>query len=112
MTTPLILTIGALYRCPSGMGGTFDVRLTALDGRVANVRVDCPRNPDWHRYAFKIETAKLYEIPQLEEVRTRVSGDEYFVWGRYADRVKADAAAADAAKYPKCHPIEIVTVAG
>lgn len=47
---PITLTAGMVVTVPSGMGGTFDVKLTALrpeegswDGRIY-----APRNPDWH----------------------------------------------------------------
>jgi hypothetical protein len=58
--------IGNLYTIPSGMGGVFDVRVLALyearrrgDGTSIppsiHLRVDMPRNPDWHGYTVVME---------------------------------------------------------
>ena len=45
--------IGDRFEVANGMGGSFIVKLLAkqLDGRWC-VRVDMPRNPDWHEYRF------------------------------------------------------------
>ncbi len=112
MTTPQSMALGGLYRVPSGMGGIFDVRLVSIDGATANVRVDSPRNPDWHRYAFQIAISELKEIPTLFEVRTRVRDDGHLTWGRYPTTLEADKAAESARKYPACHPVQVAPVAG
>lgn len=37
------------YRMPSGMGGSFTVRIVEeLEGGLVRVRIHMPRNPDWH----------------------------------------------------------------
>lgn len=112
MTTPPTLTVDQLYRVPSGMGGVFDVRLVSIEGAIANVRVDSPRNLDWHRYAFQIAISELKEIPTLFEVRTRVRDDGHLAWGRYPTPEEAEKEAESARKYPACHPVQVVPVAG
>lgn len=44
-------SVGDRVAIPSGMGGLFDVKLLAkqTDG-CWQVRIDMPRNPDWHAY--------------------------------------------------------------
>lgn len=52
-----------LYSTPSGLGGTFDVRIIEkIDENTARVRVHMPRNPDWHGYEFNREYDKMKEI--------------------------------------------------
>lgn len=112
MTPPETLTVGELYRVPSGMGGIFDVRLVSIVGPTANVRVESPLNPDWHGYAFQTGVGDLKDIPILYEVRTRVRDEGYLGWGRYPTPAEAEKAAESARKYPACHPVQVVTVKG
>lgn len=112
MTTPETLTVGELYRVPSGMGGIFDVRLVSIEDRTSNVRVDSPLNPDWHGYAFQTAIGDLKENPTLYEVRTRVRDDGHLTWGRYPTPAEAEKAAESARKYPACNPVEVVPVPG
>lgn len=42
-----------LYETPSGLGGTFTVRVLKDFGNgLAKVKVHMPRNPDFHGYEF------------------------------------------------------------
>lgn len=60
--------IGKVYDVPSGMGGTFTVRVLALyeAGAVTgsrilparvHMRVISPLNKDWHNYTFEMDRA-------------------------------------------------------
>ncbi len=52
-TSTAIPHVGDRFEVANGMGGSFIVKLLAKqsDGRWC-VRVDMPRNPDWHNYRF------------------------------------------------------------
>ncbi|WP_374387126.1 hypothetical protein [Brevundimonas sp.] len=47
------LQVGNVYVVKSGMGGSFDAVLTAVEGPLAFWRVDMPKNPDWHGWRFQ-----------------------------------------------------------
>jgi hypothetical protein len=107
------LTIGGRYRIPSGMGGVFDVRLVALDGATAHVRVDMKPNPDWHGVPLTCAAVDLYPIPKRFQVRTRVTGSgegQFLSWGSYPDKAEAQREADRANTYPSCRPVHIVMV--
>lgn len=107
------LTLGRRYRIPSGMGGSFDaVLLSITDESGCTLRVDEPRNPDWHRYVVTCDPADVRPIPQLFEVRTRCKGPDHLTWGRYPTQDEATTAKAAAEKYPACHPVRVVKVEG
>jgi hypothetical protein len=112
------LALGSRYRVPSGLGGSFDVILLSLDDQNgATVRVEEPRNPDWHAYTFCTAPANLKPIPRLWQVRTRVGSvsgepDDFLSWGKYPQRHEAEAAAKAAGRFPACHPIKIAEIDG
>ncbi len=112
------LTIGQRYRMDSGLGGTFDVRLLRLtEESGAQVRIDEPRNPDWHGWTFCVSPGELRPIRRLWQVRTRVGTltgepDDFLSWGRYASRPEAEAAAERASAYPSSLPVRIVEIEG
>lgn len=116
LTMPVIEP-GKRYRMPSGMGGSFDVRVISITDGIAHVRVDSPRNPDWHGHPIKVAVKALSHIPRLFEVRTRVGkltgkSDDFLRWATVATRELADEEARQAAHYPQCHPISVVEVEG
>lgn len=54
------LRLGVVYECDSGMGGAFDIKITAfLGGGAVGVKVHMPRNPDWHGYTFQLPADQI-----------------------------------------------------
>lgn len=109
--------VGARFRIPSGMGGSFDVRVRALADGMVEVCIDEPRNPDWNGYPMKVKPDLLAPIPRRFEIRTRVGKttgkpDDFLRWATVASMEEAQREAAQAAFYPACHPIKIVEVEG
>lgn len=53
MTTQARILPAELFRVPSGMGGSFTVKIISepVEGSV-RVSVHMPGNPDWHGYNF------------------------------------------------------------
>ena len=55
---------GDLRVIPSGMGGVFDVKLLAKSPNGTwQVRVDMPRNPDWHAYLIDGVREDVMRLP-------------------------------------------------
>lgn len=109
--------VGKRYRMLSGMGGSFDVRVVAVGESVAEVKVDMPRNPDWHAYSMSVPIERLAPIPRRFEVRTRVGKttgkpDDFLRWSTVDTRERAEEEAKQAGYYKQCHPIQIVEVEG
>lgn len=115
-----VITLGTIenggrYRIPSGLGGSFDVRVQSIKDGVANVLIDEPRNPDWNGHQMSVAITALAPIPRKFQVRTRVGKlngkpDDYLCWATVATREIADEEARQAAYYPACHPIKVVEI--
>jgi len=108
---------GARFRMPSGMGGSFDVRVHAIAEGMVEVRVDEPRNPDWNGYPMTVKPDVLAPIPRRFEIRTRIGKttgkpDDFLRWATVDTMEQAEEEARQAAHYPACHPIKIVEVEG
>ena len=65
-----------LFTVPSGMGGTFTVKLLKerANDRISVV-VHMPRNPDWHGYRFTTDISKLTPEgnPRAEQVMRQIT---------------------------------------
>lgn len=108
---------GERFRISSGLGGTFDVRVKKVVEGFVEVRIDEPRNPDFHGHPMRVAISALAPIPRLFEVRTRVGKttgkpDDFLRWATVDTRERAEAEAEQAGYYKQCHPIEIVEVEG
>jgi hypothetical protein len=59
------LKVGNLYDVPSGMGGSFTVKLLSITEspeRRAHLRVHMPRNRDWHGYVLTSKPEDLRPV--------------------------------------------------
>ena len=54
-----------LYKTPSGMGGTFNVKIVNEDypDGIVLVKVHSPRNRDWHGFSFTTHKSQLELLP-------------------------------------------------
>lgn len=53
-----------LFTIPSGLGGTFTVKVVERNGGMSDVRIHMPRNPDWHGKPLTVRADTLKEVAQ------------------------------------------------